>query len=270
MDNIMLKEKVGIWDNIKEIRSEHRFKSMTIVESIFDQFFEIHGDRHSFDDRAVVGGLAFLDDIPVTVIAEHKGMGGEDSRMRQYGMPQPEGFRKALRLMKQAEKYKRPIVCFIDTPGAYPGIKAEEHGQAEAIARNLFEMASLRVPVISVVVSEGGSGGALALGVANRVFMLERATYSVVSPEGCSSILWKTSKKADLAAEYLKLTSYDLLHFNIIDEIVSEECTFDEMCSALKDILKRDLNQLGQMNGEQLKADRYEKFRQIGRPCDDV
>jgi len=258
--------KQSVWEKIKEIRSENRFKSMDIVAQIFDDFFELHGDRHSYDDKAIVGGIALLDDIPVTVISEYKGIGGDDSKIRQYGMPLPEGYRKALRQMKQADKFHRPIICFIDTPGAYPGVSAEAHGQAEAIARNLYEMAALQVPVISIVVSEGGSGGALALGVANRVFMLEKATYSVVSPEGCASILWKTSKKANLASEYLRLTSNDLFRFKIIDKIISEDCQFTDICRNLKKVLKDELINLMRLDGNQLKNDRYDKFRYIGPP----
>lgn len=258
------KQENSTWNNILSIRSEKRFKSMEIADNVFTDFFELHGDRYFGDDRAIVGGLAYLSNLPVTVICQYKGKDLADSKLRQYGMPLPEGYRKALRLMKQAEKFNRPIVCFIDTPGAFPGINAEERGQAEAIARNLYEMAALTVPVISVVISEGGSGGALALGVANKVFMFEKAIYSVVSPEGCASILWRDSKKASLASDYLKLTASDICEAGIIDRVISEKGTFEQLCERLGSILHKEIVQLQKLPGKELKEDRRRKFREIG------
>ncbi len=260
----MDRQENSTWNNILSIRSEKRFKSMELANNVFTDFIELHGDRYFGDDRAIVGGLAYLSNIPVTVIFQYKGKDLADSKLRQYGMPLPEGYRKALRLMKQAEKFNRPIICFIDTPGAFPGINAEERGQAEAIARNLFEMSALGVPVISVVISEGGSGGALALGVANKVFMLEKAIYSVVSPEGCASILWRDSKKASLASEHLKLTASDIYEAGIIDRIISEKGTFEQLCERLRSILHKEIIQLQKLSGMELKEARRNKFREIG------
>lgn len=260
----MDRQENSTWNNILSIRSEKRFKSMDLANNVFTDFIELHGDRYFGDDRAIVGGLAYLSNIPVTVIFQYKGKDLADSKLRQYGMPLPEGYRKALRLMKQAEKFNRPIICFIDTPGAFPGINAEERGQAEAIARNLFEMSALGVPVISVVISEGGSGGALALGVANKVFMLEKAIYSVVSPEGCASILWRDSKKASLASEHLKLTASDIYEAGIIDRIISEKGTFEQLCERLRSILHKEIIQLQKLSGMELKEARRNKFREIG------
>lgn len=258
------RQEKSTWNNILSIRSEKRFKSMELADNVFTDFIELHGDRYFSDDRAIVGGLAYLSNIPVTVICQYKGKDLADSKLRQYGMPLPEGYRKALRLMKQAEKFNRPIICFIDTPGAFPGINAEERGQAEAIARNLYEMSALKVPVISVVISEGGSGGALALGVANKVFMLEKAIYSVVSPEGCASILWRDSKKASLASEHLKLTANDIYDAGIIDRVISEKGTFEQLCERLRSILHKETIQLQKLSGIELKEDRRRKFREIG------
>ena len=258
------RQENSTWNNILSIRSEKRFKSMELANNVFTDFIELHGDRYYGDDRAIVGGLAYLSNIPVTVICQYKGKDLADSKLRQYGMPLPEGYRKALRLMKQAEKFNRPIICFIDTPGAFPGINAEERGQAEAIARNLFEMSALGVPEISVVISEGGSGGALALGVANKVFMLEKAIYSVVSPEGCASILWRDSKKASLASEHLKLTAGDIYEAGIIDRVISEKGTFEQLCERLRSILQKEIIQLQKLSGMELKEARRNKFREIG------
>lgn len=267
LDNVtaeMARQEKSTWNNILRIRSDKRFKSMELADKVFTDFIELHGDRYFGDDRAIVGGLAYLSNIPVTVIYQYKGKDLADSKLRQYGMPLPEGYRKALRLMKQAEKFSRPIICFIDTPGAFPGINAEERGQAEAIARNLYEMSALKVPVISVVISEGGSGGALALGVANKVFMLENAVYSVVSPEGCASILWRDSKKASLASEHLKLTAKDIYDAGIIDRVISEKGTFEQLCERLRSILHKEIIQLQKLSGNELKEDRRHKFRDIG------
>lgn len=264
----LLQEKIcngsTTWRNIQAIRNEKRFKSLDLVKNIFTDFFELHGDRYYGDDKSIVGGITYLNDIPVTLICQYKGKGLPDSQDRQFGMPLPEGYRKALRLMEQAEKFNRPIICFIDTPGAYPGVNAEARGQAEAIARNLKEMFSLTVPIISLVVSEGGSGGALALGVANKVYMLEKAIYSVVSPEGCASILWKDSQKAELASEYLKLTADEIYNAGIVDGIISEKGSFRELCGRIADTFHRDILQMRCRSREQLKNDRKNKFINIG------
>lgn len=253
-----------IWKNILSIRSDKRFKSLDIVKNIFSDFFELHGDRNFGDDKSIVGGITYLENIPLTLICQYKGKNSVDSKERQYGMPLPEGYRKALRLMKQAQKFNRPIICFIDTPGAYPGINAEERGQAEAIARNLKVMSSLTVPIISLIVSEGGSGGALALGVANKVYMMERAIYSVVSPEGCASILWKDPLKANLASEYLKITSSEIFKAGIADGVISEKGTFKEICKRISGVLYEDLKRMQKMPPEKIKEERKLKFRNIG------
>src|SRR3982750_3695005 len=209
-----------VFERVLPARNSDRPYSMDPFNTTFTDFVEIHGDRRFADDPAIVCGFARLDNVEVAVIGQQKGRDINERRHRNFAMPKPEGYRKALRLMRMAEKFRRPIITFIDTPGAYPGIDAEERGQAEAIAFNLREMASLKVPTVVVVVGEGGSGGALAIGVGDRVLMLENAVYSVISPEGCASILWKTREKADLAAEALRLTAEDLSKFQIIDEIV--------------------------------------------------
>lgn len=255
---------INIWQQILDIRSEKRFSSMDIVQGTLSHIFELHGDRYYGDDPAIIAGLAYLKDLPITFIAEYKGNSLEERVKRNYGMPLPEGYRKALRVMRQAEKFGRAIICFIDTPGAYPGVNAEERGQAEAIARNLCEMFSLNVPIISIVISEGGSGGALALGIGNKTYMLEKAIYSVVSPEGCASILWKDSNKADIAAAYLKISAQDIFSMGIIDGIISEENGMQGVCVELKNRLYKDLKDLYNLTSEQIKGTRKEKFEIIG------
>ncbi|MFD3257894.1 acetyl-CoA carboxylase carboxyltransferase subunit alpha [Paenibacillus lentus] len=251
-------------------RHHQRPTSLDLINLIFTDFIELHGDRVFGDDLAIVGGLAKLNGIPVTVVGQQRGKDTKDNIARFFGSPHPEGFRKALRLMHQAEKFKRPIVTFIDTKGAYPGITAEERGQSEAIARNLREMAMLRVPVICVVIGEGGSGGALALGVGNRVIMLENAIYSVISPNGAASILWKDASKADQAAEAMKITAQDLLSMEVIEEIVPEprggaHRDYESTAEAIKSALVRQLEELSDLNPDELLEDRYHKFRKIGR-----
>ncbi len=251
-------------------RHHQRPTSLDFIHDIFTDFLELHGDRLFADDLAIVGGLAKLNGVPVTVIGHQRGKDTKDNIARFFGSPHPEGFRKALRLMHQADKFKRPIITFIDTKGAYPGNTAEERGQSEAIARNLREMALLGVPVICVVIGEGGSGGALALGVGNRVLMLENAIYSVISPNGAASILWKDASKADQAAEAMKITAKDLLSFGIIEEIVPEpkggaHRGQAEQSAFIKDALWRHLQELSLLTSEQLVEDRYAKFRKIGR-----
>lgn len=256
-------------------RHQQRPTSLDLISLIFDDFIELHGDRVFGDDLAVVGGLAKLDGVPVTVIGQQRGKDTKDNIARFFGSAHPEGFRKALRLMHQADKFGRPIITFIDTKGAYPGITAEERGQSEAIARNLLEMATLRVPVVCVVIGEGGSGGALALGVGNRVLMLENAIYSVISPNGAASILWKDASKADQAAEAMKITAQDLLEMEVIEEIVPEprggaHRDYETTASAIKDGLLRHLEELSGMSPDELVEDRYRKFRKIGEFAEEV
>lgn len=235
------------------------------IKNIIDDFVELHGDRYFGDDLAILGGVGTLEGIPVTVVAMDRGETIEERMKRHFGCPTPEGYRKALRLMKQAEKFGRPIITFIGGSGAYPGIEAEERGQGEAIARNLFEMMGLKVPVISVLVGEGGSGGALALGVGDTVIMFENSIYSVISPEGCASILWKDSSRAAEAAQVLRLTADDLKELDVIEKIISEtDKTDTEIAIELKKLLVSELNEKLNMSKEKLLSDRYNKFRKIG------
>ncbi|EFM09218.1 acetyl-CoA carboxylase, carboxyl transferase, alpha subunit [Paenibacillus curdlanolyticus YK9] len=250
-------------------RHHQRPTSLDYIQSIFADFVELHGDRLFADDLAIVGGIARLNGVPVTVVGHQRGKDTRDNIARFFGSPHPEGFRKALRFMQQADKFKRPIITFIDTKGAYPGNTAEERGQSEAIARNLREMATFGVPIICVVIGEGGSGGALALGVGNRVLMLENAIYSAISPNGAASILWKDASKADQAAEAMKITAKDLKQFEIIEEIIPEpqggaHRDLEAQAESIKDALWRHLKELSAMTPEQLIEDRYNKFRKIG------
>ncbi|ALS26898.1 subunit alpha of acetyl-CoA carboxylase carboxyltransferase [Paenibacillus sp. 32O-W] len=251
-------------------RHHQRPTTLDYIQTIFTDFIELHGDRLFADDLAIVGGLAKLDGVPVTVIGHQRGKDTRDNIARFFGSPHPEGFRKALRLMQQADKFNRPIITFIDTKGAYPGDTAEERGQSEAIARNLREMATFGVPIVCVVIGEGGSGGALALGVGNRVVMLENAIYSVISPNGAASILWKDASRADQAAEAMKITAKDLKELGVIEEIVPEPKGGAHRDLALqaeyiKASIVRHLAELSAMSREELIADRYNKFRRIGR-----
>lgn len=235
-----------------------------------ENFIELHGDRTFGDDAAILGGIALFEGQPVTIVGHQRGKSTKENIRRNFGMPHPEGYRKALRLMKQAEKFKRPIICFIDTKGAYPGKAAEERGQSEAIARTLSEMAILTVPVISIVIGEGGSGGAIALGVANRVFMLENSTYSVISPEGAASILWRDGSLGKQAAEAMRITAPDLKELDVIDGIIPEitggaHRNVVKQASYIKECISVTLKALNSLNGEQLIEDRYEKFRKIGQ-----
>jgi acetyl-CoA carboxylase carboxyl transferase subunit alpha len=250
-------------------RHPKRPHSLDYIERIFTSFQEIHGDRAFGDDAAIVAGMARFEDAPIVVVAEQKGRDTKQRMYRNFGMPKPEGYRKALRAMQLAAKFGRPIVTLLDTPGAYPGIDAEERGQAEAIARNLREMARLSVPVIAVCIGEGGSGGALALGVGNVVLMLENAVYSVISPESCASIIYRDSGKAESAAASLRLTAEDLLQLGLIDHIVPEPpggAQEDPVLAAenLRLHLRRHLADLASMNGPELISHRYEKFRKMG------
>jgi acetyl-CoA carboxylase carboxyl transferase subunit alpha len=257
------------WDRVQIARHPGRPTTLDYISYLFDGFFECHGDRTFADDAAIVGGIARFKGLPVTVIGHQRGKDTKENIRRNFGMPHPEGYRKALRLMKQADKFKRPIICFIDTKGAYPGKAAEERGQSEAIARNLFEMAGLRVPVICIVIGEGGSGGALALGVGNRIYMLENSTYSVISPEGAAAILWKDAALAKNAAETMKITAPDLKELGVIDEIIPEikggaHKDVKQQAEEIEKLLKTSLKQLLNLSEEELIADRYNRFRTIG------
>ena len=254
------------YETVKLARSVRRPTGLDFIRGVFTDFFELHGDRRSGDDGAVVGGLAELEGRSVTVIAIEKGHSLRERMLRSFGAPQPEGYRKALRLMKQAEKFHRPVICFIDTSGAYCGIGAEERGQGQAIAENLMEMMGLRTPVISLLIGEGGSGGALALGVADRVWMLENAIYSVISPEGCASILWKDAKRAPEAAAQLKLTARDALAGGMIERIIPEEgLGKEEYYAGLRRELSAELEGLLALDTQSLLDGRYGRFRRIGQ-----
>lgn len=262
------KSKGRAWDHVLLSRRADRLTALDYIQTIFDDFMEFHGDRYYGDDGAVVGGIATFYGIPVTVIGQQKGKNTKDNIKRNFGMPLPEGYRKALRLMKQAEDFKRPVICFVDTPGAFCGIEAEERGQGEAIARNLYQMSDLKVPVLSIIIGEGGSGGALAMAVANEVWMLEHGVYSVLSPEGFASILWKDSKKADQAAEVMKMTAEDLMKLHVIDDIIPElipacEDVMDEIGEEIRDRLFKFLIKYENMTEEEITAQRYERFRRI-------
>ena len=254
------------YETVRLARSNRRPTGLDFIRGIFTDFFELHGDRRCGDDAAVVGGLAELEGKNVTVIAMEKGRSLRERMLRSFGAPQPEGYRKALRLMKQAEKFHRPVICLIDTSGAYCGIGAEERGQGQAIAENLMEMMTLRTPVISLLIGEGGSGGALALGIADRVWMLENAIYSVISPEGCASILWKDPKRAPEAAEQLKLTAGDALAGGMIERIISEEGLGKaEFYENLRHELSAELARLLDLDTPALLEARYQRFRRIGK-----
>jgi acetyl-CoA carboxylase carboxyl transferase subunit alpha len=259
-----------VWERVKLARHEKRPYTLDYIEMIFTDFVELHGDRRFGDDNAMIAGFAKFHDQPCVVIGHQKGRTTKERQKRNFGMAKPEGYRKALRLMKFAEKFKRPIFTFIDTPGAYPGIDAEERGQAEAIAYNLREMARLRVPVIVTVTGEGGSGGALAIGVGDVVLMLENSTYSVITPEGCASILWRDASYAEQAAKALKLTAKDLLEFGLIDKIVPEPkggAHTDEkkMAEILDEALKQALHSVSDLSDRERVELRYKKFRAMGK-----
>ena len=256
------------WEKVKACRSWNRLSTMDYVERIFDDFYELHGDRYYSDDRALIGGIAYFENQPVTVIAELRGNTMEECIERNYGMPMPDGYRKAVRLMKQAEKFNRPIISFISTPGAFCGIDAEERGQGEAIARSIMEMSGLKVPVLCILTGECGSGGALATAVGNQVWMMENATYAILSPEGYSSIVWKTEGKAEQAAEAMKITAQDLLKMNIIDKIIPEfgeatQETAQQISAYIKTNIKDFLKTYSKMNGTQVLEDRYQRFRKF-------
>ena len=251
------------------MRNPKRKTSLDYIDEIFDDFIELHGDRAFKDDKAIVCGLGRIGNQNYTIIAEQKGRTTKENIERNFGMPNPESYRKAIRFMKQAEKFNRPIITFIDTKGAYPGIGAEERGQGEAIAKSMFEMAKLTVPVIAIVIGEGSSGGALAIGVANKVFMLENSIYSILSPEGYSSILWKDSSRYKEAAEKMKLTADDLYKMKVIDKVIKEpegeiEESFKTVASNLKEEIKSSIMEMKKLSKEEIRENRYEKFRNMG------
>lgn len=261
------KEK-SAWEKVREARQLGRLQTKDYLAAVFDDFMELHGDRYFRDDPAIIGGIAWLDGQPVTVIGIQKGSSVEECAARNYGMPSPEGYRKALRLMKQAEKFGRPIITFVNTSGAYPGMEAEENGQGEAIARNLYEMSDLHVPTFTFLIGEGGSGGALALAVSNEVWMLEHAVYSILSPEGFASILWKDGRRAKEAASVMKITAQELYALGVIDGILPEfgganQAACASIARAMKRELKRFLKENRKKSGEELAAARYERFRKF-------
>ncbi len=262
------KDRLTPWQRVTLSRKKERPVGDDYIAALMDDFFELHGDRYYGDDPAICGGIAEFHKIPVTVIAQVKGRDTRENVKRNFGMPEPEGYRKALRLMKQAEKFHRPVICFVDTPGAYPGIEAEERGQAEAIAANLFAMSDLKTPVLSILIGEGGSGGALALAVADEVWILENATYSILSPEGFASILWKDAKRADKAAKAMKLTSYDLCQAGFVEEIIEEpeEYTLEsllEICEKLDGKIQRFFDRMSRRSEEEMLEARYQRFRKM-------
>ena len=273
--NLATATERSAWDHVLLARHPQRPHSLDYISRLVDGFSEIHGDRLFGDDPAIVCGFGSFRGQQVMAIGQQKGRKTEERVHRNFGMPRPEGYRKALRCMKLAEKFGRPIVTLLDTPGAYPGKDAEERGQAEAIARNLYEMANLRVPLIAACIGEGGSGGALALGVGNRVLMMENAVYSVISPESCAAIVWRDSGKAELAANALKMTAVDLKDLGLVDEIVSEPRggaheDLDQAATLLGDALERNLELLAAQSADELVEGRYEKFRSMGSFFEDV
>ena len=261
--------RLSPWQKVQISRHLNRPYTLDYIEAMLTDFTEMHGDRGFADDPAIVCGMAKLDGMPVVIIGHQKGRTLKERVYRNFGQPNPEGYRKALRLMRFAEKFKKPIITFIDTQGAYPGIGAEERGQGESIARNLYVMSLLKVPIVAVVIGEGGSGGALALGIADRVLMLEHATYSVISPEGCAAILWNNGAKASEAAELLKITAQDLFHMKVIDEVVEEPIggahrDARRAAELLKEAITRNLSEIKNTSSDELVKSRYDKFRKLG------
>ncbi|NBI18191.1 acetyl-CoA carboxylase carboxyltransferase subunit alpha [Neglecta sp. X4] len=252
---------MSAYDKVLLARAKDRPTGMSYIENIFSAFVELHGDRRFGDDPAIVGGLAELEGMPVTVIAMEKGGDMKEKVRRNFGSPNPEGYRKALRLMKQAEKFHRPVVCFVDTSGAYCGLGAEERGQGQAIAENLLEMIDLKTPVVSILVGEGGSGGALAMAVADQVWILENAVYSVISPEGCASILWKDPKRVKDAADCLHITAQDMAELGVVEKVIPEEEGFDCAYAQIKEELCALLPSLLALTPEELLEKRYQRFR---------
>lgn len=264
-----LYENLTPWQRVQLSRHPERPYTLYYIEKIFNDFVELHGDRQVKDDKAMVGGMAELDGMPVMVMGQQKGTNTKTRQLRNFGMANPEGYRKALRLMKMAEKFNRPIITLIDTPGAYPGLEAEERGQGEAIARNLFEMVNLTVPVICVIIGEGASGGALGIGIGDKVAMLENTWYTVISPESCSSILWRNWDNKEKAAEQLKLTSEDMKGFNLVDDIIKEpvggaHSNPEAMAATLKDYLLKSLKELTKKKADKRIEERIAKFEKMG------
>lgn len=256
------------WEQVQIARMSDRPTALDYISNVFDGFYELHGDRAFADDGAIIGGIALFNGLPVTVIGQQKGKNTKDNIKRNFGMPSPEGYRKALRLMKQAEKFKRPIINFVDTPGAFCGLEAEERGQGEAIARNLYEMSTLKVPVLSIIIGEGGSGGALAMAVGNEVWIMENATYSILSPEGFASILWKDSKRADEAAKVMKITANDLYNLGIVEKVIEEpemlnDNTLERVIGNMKKNLDIFIKKYNSKDGKELALSRYERFRNM-------
>ena len=266
-ENKKIKE-LSAWERVEIARNPKRKTSIDYIENIFEEFIELHGDRISKDDKAIICGLGKIGEQNFTIIAEQKGRTTKENIERNFGMPNPESYRKAIRFMKQAEKFNRPVITFIDTKGAYPGVEVEEKGQGEAIAKSMFQMAKLKVPVISIIIGEGSSGGALAIGVANKVYMLENAIYSILSPEGYSSILWKDSSRYKEAAEKMKLTAKDLYDLKVIDEIIKEpleitEENFKQITNNIKNKIRKEVLRMSKMNPNDIREERYNKFRNI-------
>lgn len=257
------------WNRVQMARHPMRPTTLDYIGKLFTDFIEFHGDRNYGDDDAIVAGIAYYKEKPVTVVGHQRGKDTKENIRRNFGMPHPEGYRKALRHMKQAEKFNRPIICFIDTKGAYPGKAAEERGQSEAIARNLMEMAGLTVPIVCIVIGEGGSGGALGLGVGDEIHMLENSTYSVISPEGAAALLWKDAGQAKLAAESMKITANDLKELKVIDQVIPEpkggaHRDLDKQALNVDQVLKQTLDSLSKLTKEELLEKRWEKYKQIG------
>ena len=264
----MKSNNITAWEKVEIARNPKRKTAIEYIDKIFDEFVELHGDRISKDDKAIICGLARIENKNFTVIAQQKGRNTKENIVRNFGMPNPESYRKAIRFMKQAEKFERPVITFIDTKGAYPGVEAEEKGQGEAIARSMFEMAKLKVPTISIIIGEGSSGGALAIGVTNKIYMLENSIYSILSPEGYSSILWKDSSRCKEAAEKMKLTARDLYDMKIIDKIIEDsteinEQRFEKIAKDIRKNILEDVENISKLTKEELVTKRYEKFRKI-------
>lgn len=260
---------LSAWEKVCIARGHDRPRTLDYIDYLFDSFMEFHGDRSFADDSSIVGGVAKLEGKTVTVIGTEKGKSTKEKMQRNFGMPKPEGYRKALRLMKQAEKFNRPVICFIDTAGAYCGVDAEERGQGQAIAQNIMEMSKLKTPIISVFIGEGGSGGALALAVADKLFMFENSVYSVLSPEGFASILWRNSNRAKEAASVMKMTADELFEYKIVDKVLEEpdngiNCNFKDAFENLKGELKKSIFELSEIDKKALLQNRYDKFRKIG------
>ncbi|WP_347549320.1 acetyl-CoA carboxylase carboxyl transferase subunit alpha [Pseudalkalibacillus hwajinpoensis] len=262
--------KLTAWNRVQLARHPERPTTLDYIDRVFHDFIELHGDRLFGDDEAIVGGIATFEGQPVTVVGHQRGKDTKENLRRNFGMPHPEGYRKALRLMKQAEKFDRPVIFLLDTKGAFPGKAAEERGQSEAIARNLIEMAGLTVPIVCIVIGEGASGGALAIGVGNHVHMLENSWYSVISPEGAAALLWKDSGLAQQAADTMKITAPDLKELNVIDEIIPEvkggaHRDVEVQAKSIKSVLNKSLEELTQLSKDELVEQRYEKYRNIGQ-----